>query len=155
MLRRLTLAVALATTSAPPARADEPSPPAQESAVRATLEVLTPTVTQAAELRVRVGITNAGPAEVVLDTLLFPYPSLLLELTDAAGKPVPKLPPPVPPEDPTAGRRPFAAGESVRLEYAGSEWLGLPLAPGGYRIRFRVPQPGGELVSAWGTFTVP
>lgn len=156
MLGAVTLALALTVGASPTARAGEPAPiPAQESAVRATLEVLTPTIANAADLRLRVEVHNAGAAAAWVDTTLFPYPSLVLELTDAAGAPVPKLPPPVPPEDPTSGRRAFAAGESLRLEYAGASWLGLPLAPGGYRVRFRASQPEGELVTDWGTFSVP
>lgn len=153
MLRRVILAAALLGPVALAAPTQD-TRPAQEAKVDARIEVLTPTVAKVADLRLAVEVTNPAASPVEIDATFFPLTSVVLEVVDAGGKPVPKLPPPVPPADPTAGRRPLDAGESIRLEYRGGELIGLPLAPGAYRVRFRVPQPSGALESEWGTFTV-
>lgn len=133
---------------------------AQETLMETTIRVVEPRIPAASALRVVVTVTNRGAEPIPVNLLLTPYPSVVLHVRDAAGKPVPKSPPPVPPTDDGKSMRIVAPGESISFEYAGSALFGMSLAPGAYEIRFRTPTgsaPGswsGELASDWATFTV-
>lgn len=119
-------------------------------------------VAQSAELQARVTITNRDKTPARLNTLYF-FPSVVLHVRDAAGKPVPAGPPPVPPnDDGQAARKTLAPGESYRFEIAGASLLPTPLAPGKYEMRFDFTAASsggthdweGPLRSDWVPFTV-
>lgn len=135
----------------------EPGAPApeaaQETRMQTTIEVLTPRIAAARDLRVAVTLRPGGDAPAEVDTLFFTFPSVVLEVRDAAGKPVPKAPPPVPPKNDGQGVRAVTAAEPLRYEYQGSQLFGVSLAPGAYEVRFR-GWPDGELTSPWARFDV-
>jgi hypothetical protein len=157
----LTLLWLACARAAPDAPQPQAAPiEAQETLMETTIQVVEPRIPAASALRVVVTVTNRGSEPIPVNLLLTPYTSVVLEVKEAAGKPVPKSPPPVPPKDDGKSMRTFAPGESATFEYAGSALFGMSLAPGSYQIRFRTPTgpaPGtwsGELASDWATFTV-
>lgn len=86
------------------------------------------------ELTVTAHVRNTGTTSVRLNTLLLPYPSLMLQVRDATGKRVPLGPPPVPPGDDGSGRHELAPGQELTFEYGNP--FGAAPAPGEYEMRF-------------------
>lgn len=104
------------------------------------------------ELSFAVTLKNEGTTPIVVDATAFPFPSVVLEVRDAQGAPVPKAPPPVPPKD--RALRTVAAGEALTYTYAGGGLFGFDLDPGTYTVRFHVTTDGRELASPWVGFEV-
>lgn len=118
-------------------------------------------VTDVQELAVTAHIRNTGASAARLNTLWLSYPSLMLQVHDAAGNRVPLGPPPVPPvDDGSIGRQDVAPGKELSFEYGNP--FGASPDPGRYEIRFfheaRVARGGsdwqGTLESAWVPFEV-
>jgi len=132
-----------------------------ENTMKVELSVSPGRVADVQELAITAHVHNAGTAPVRLNTLLLPYPSLMLQVRDAAGKRVPLGPPPVPPiDDGSLGRQDLAPGKELTFEYGNP--FGASPDPGRYEIRFfheaRSTHPGkdwqGTLESAWIPFEV-
>jgi len=132
-----------------------------ENTMKVELSVSPERIADVQELTITAHVHNAGTAPVQLNTLLLPYPSLMLQVRDAAGKRVPLGPPPVPPiDDGNLGRQDLAPGKELTFEYGNP--FGASPDPGRYEIRFfheaRSTHPGkdwqGTLESAWIPFEV-
>lgn len=134
---------------------------AMEKTMKVELRVSPGRVADVHELTTTVHVRNTGTAPVRLNTLLLPFPSLMLQVRDAAGKRVPLGPPPVPPiDDGSVGRQDLAPGKEIAFDYGNP--FGTSPDPGRYEIRFfheaRSARPGsdwqGTLESAWVPFEV-
>jgi hypothetical protein len=132
-----------------------------ENTMKVELTVSPRRLADVQELTVTAHVRNTGTAPVRVNTLLLPYPSLMLQVRDAAGTRVPLGPPPVPPiDDGSVGRQDLAPGKELAFEYGNP--FGAAPDPGRYEIRLfheaRSPRPGtdwqGTLESAWVPFEV-
>jgi hypothetical protein len=82
-------------------------------------------------------ITNDTGAPVRLDTRYLEIPTLVFDVRDAAGNPVPRMPPPVPWEDDGTGRTELKPADSVTFTYRGSSIIAVAIDPGDYRFTFQ------------------
>jgi len=132
-----------------------------EKTMKVELSVSPGRVADVQELTITAHVRNTGTAPVRLNTLLLPFPSLMLQVRDAAGKRVPLGPPPVPPiDDGSVGRQDLAPGKEIAFDYGNP--FGASPDPGRYEIRFfheaRSARPGsdwqGTIESAWVPFEV-
>jgi hypothetical protein len=142
-MRRALLLVLAIACSHRPAAADPNPKPQQPLVARLTI---TREAGDGPSLAVTVVITNTGSAPVTIDTRWFGYP-FILRARDAAGKPVPQAPPPVPDDrkEPTT----IAPGKSIKYDYDGIFATSLP--KGHYEIHFA----GNDTVaSPWVPFDV-
>lgn len=96
--------------------------------------------------RLDVEIANEGSEPVRFSTATM-LGSAAFELADAAGRPVPLGPPPLPPSDLEAGMVRLAPGESTTLRFRRAELMpdGPPAGP--HRLRFAAGAP--PLAGAW------
>jgi hypothetical protein len=116
-------------------------------ALTAELEPSSPRLEHPALWRVRVVVRNEGDESVRIPTALLAGP-LSFELVDAAGRPVPLGPPPVPPADLAAETTSVPPGESITLEYHGDDLLPDSPPAGRYQLRFtaaRIESPWVDL----------
>jgi hypothetical protein len=99
---------------------------------------VSPRITSADDLEVRVTLSNRGQDTMRLNTLFLESATIVLKMRRSDDTPVHAGPPPVPFEDDgQAGRRMLAPGESMTLVYRGRDFLGgKSLPPGTYQIRF-------------------
>jgi hypothetical protein len=111
-----------------------------------------PSETDAPEAFVaRCRLVNRGDQVVGINRAALSSPSLVLEITDAAGKPVLMPPPPVPSASPP--NEPLEAAEETTVEFAG--FLPSWTEPGTYRARCRYVAGSAEPIhSAWAEFTL-
>jgi len=111
-----------------------------------------PSETDAPEAFVaRCRLVNQGDQAVGINQAALSSPSLALEITDAAGKPVLLPPPPVPSQSPPI--EPLEPAEETTAEFAG--FLPSWTEPGTYRARCRyVAGPGEPVHSTWAEFTL-
>jgi hypothetical protein len=117
------------------------------------LLTVAPTVVHAnGELSFAVTLKNQGTTAVVVDATAFPFPSVVLEVRDAKGAPVPRSPPPVPPKQRDV--RTVAAGDALQFTYNGGSLFGFDLDPGTYTVRFHATNAGVDLASPWTSFEV-
>jgi hypothetical protein len=142
----------------------KPKPrPTSAAALDVTLTLGRPRIAASSDFEAQVAITNGTAGAVQLNTLDLPYPSLSLQVEDAAGKRVPLGPPPVPRvDDGVSARERLAPGQ--RFAFRLGTPFGFDLDPGSYRVRFyhevsrrdRAPTSDwvGTLQSSWVTFEV-
>jgi hypothetical protein len=110
-------------------------------------------------LIVKVVITNGDAGPLRLCTATF-APSLALEVTDAAGVPVPLGPPPMPPSDLESYTATIEPGGSLPVSYTGAEIFPGGIPAGRYKLRFAASIPAiddawsGPIISDWVAFTV-
>jgi hypothetical protein len=132
-----------------------------ENTMKVELRVSPARVADVQELTITAHVRNTGTTPVRLNTLVLPFPSLMLQVRDAAGNRVPLGPPPVPTtDDGSAGRQDLAPGKELAFDYGNP--FGMSPDPGRYEIRFfheaRGAGPGGDwhgvLESAWVPFEV-
>ena len=129
-----------------------------ENAMHVELQISPAHPMRVSELAITVHIRNDGTAPVRLNTLLLPYPSLVLQVRDATAQRVPLGPPPVPPaDDGQAGREELAPGKELTFDYHNP--FGSTPPAGRYEVRFvhvaRAQASGdwqGTLESAWEPF---
>jgi hypothetical protein len=124
---------------------------------------VSPRVTSADDLEVRVTLSNRGQGTARLNTLFLQSATIALEMRRSDETPVRPGPPPVPfPDDGRAGRRTLAPGESLTLVYRGRDYLGgKSLPPGTYQVRFVHESASrehgdwtGAVESEWETFEI-
>jgi hypothetical protein len=106
---------------------------------------LTAAITPAGD-GIEVEIANPGPEPVRFSTATM-RGSAAFDLADAAGRPVPLGPPPLPPSDLAAGLVTLAPGESTTLRYRLGDLLPDGPPAGRHRLRFAAAAP--PLEGAW------
>jgi hypothetical protein len=141
----------------PPAAgsADQAATPATRNDARVTegdmlkveLRVSPARVVEVDDLSIVASVHNAGTDAREVDTLTLPYPSLVLQVRNAAGARVALGPPPVPPSD-RAPRRELGPGQALTFEYGNP--FGSPPPPGRYEVRLVAP----SLESPWVPFEI-
>ena len=116
--------------------------------LRVELQVSPARVVEVEDLSIVARVHNAGPNAREVDTLTLPYPSLVLQVRNAAGARVALGPPPVPPSDDRATRRELGPGQELTFEYGNP--FGSPPPPGRYEVRLVAP----SLESPWVPFEI-
>jgi hypothetical protein len=131
--------------------------------LEAALKLESPVVADARELEIEVTLRNVGVTALRVNTLPLEYGPVVLRLRTASEKPVPLVPPSVPPlDDGEMLRVQLEPGAEVRFEYRGGGLLDSPLSPGTYAVRFQLSLTSGpsgrdwagELASSWVPFEV-
>jgi hypothetical protein len=124
---------------------------------------VSPRVTSADDLEIRVTLSNQGQDMLRLNTLFLGSAAIVLKTRRSDGTPVPAGPPPVPfQDDGQAARRMLAPGEAMTLVYRGRDYLGgKSLPPGTYQVRFVHESASGAhgdwtgtVESEWKTFEI-
>lgn len=124
---------------------------------------VSPRITSADDLEVRVTLRNRGQETTRLNTLFLESATIVLKVRRSDDTPVHPGPPPVPfQDDGQAGRRMLAPGDSMTLAYRGRDYLGgKSLPPGTYQVRFAHESASsgygdwtGTLESEWKTFEI-
>lgn len=116
--------------------------------LKVELRVSPARVVEVEDLSIVARVHNAGPNARGLDTLTLPYPSLVLQVRNAAGARVALGPPPVPPSGDRAMRRELGPGQELTFEYGNP--FGSPPPPGHYEVRLVAP----SLESPWVPFEI-
>jgi hypothetical protein len=113
------------------------------------------------KLKVHVVLSNESSAPIRLVSLFLHYGTVLFEAR-YEGLPLPRPPPPFPPEDdPVTGRMTLAPGETAAFDYNGAETMQLPARVGHYEVRYRYANEyteqgewKGVLTSQWLPFEI-
>ncbi len=134
----------------------------EEKGLQATVELIRDRVRVPDDLALRVHFTNRSSAKLRLNGMFLDIGTVLVTVRDSDGQPIPKTPPPVPPiDDGQIGRVDLPPGGSEEYVYLGSDFLGEPLPPGRYQIRFayenlpgRADEWTGKIDSGWLDFEV-
>lgn len=129
--------------------------------MKAELSVLTPKVATAADLRLQVTLTNPTAAPLRVDTWDIAVPALSLQVRNAAGESVPRMPPPVPAPSTGKARRVIEPGATHTFEFKGSSLFGTTLPKGSYEVRYHAVAAAfdagdfaGTLDSDWVKFEI-
>ena len=95
-------------------------------------------IKQGSDLLAKVVFKNISKQTLRLNALFLDMPHILLKVRNAEGKLVNPSSPGFPPDDDgEVGRVNLQPNESISFIYRGSDYFGVPLSPGIYKMRFR------------------
>lgn len=121
-----------------------------DNSLSATLVLDSDSIADVRDLSMEVAIHNAGERPVQIDPLPLRYAAALLQVIDATGRPVPGMPPSVPPPPGTFDTPLTLAPHcSERFSYRASSLFHDPLAAGRYSIRFHVSWGDDDAHGTW------
>lgn len=121
---------------------------AEGDMLRVELRVSPARVVEIDDLSIVARVYNGGASALEIDTLALSYPSIVLQIRNAAGVRVALGPPPVPSSQHASTRRVLEPGQELTFEY-GSPFGSRP-APGGYEVRLVAT----SLESSWVPFEI-
>lgn len=135
---------------------------APSSDLHATISLATPNLSSAADLLVKVVITNSSDHPIRINSMWMGVAQFMLKVRRADATPVHPGPPPTPIiDDGTQARVTIAPQRKVELALRGSSYFAGPIAPGTYQVRFHYENAEtshgdwtGKLETPWVPFVV-